>query len=223
MGYILNIESSTKNCSVSISKEGKNIALIEENFDQYAHSEKLLVFVDEALKQANISRSDLSAVAISKGPGSYTGLRIGVSLSKGLCYALDIPLISVPSTEVLAYTFLNDKELNETDVICSTIDARRMEVYTNTHDSSGKALSNIEAKIVVADFMSEYSAQKVYFIGDSVQKIADVVDHSNFEAIELFPSALGLEKVSYQKYKMNDFEDVAYFEPYYLKEFLAGK
>ena len=222
MSYILHIESATKNCSISIAKNGKNIALVEQVFEKYAHSEKLLLYIEKAISNAQIQKSDLSAVAVSKGPGSYTGLRIGVSLAKGLCFALDIPLISVPSTEVLAHTFLNDKELNEIDVICSTIDARRMEVYTNTHDSSGKALSNIEAKIIETDFMSEYSAQKVYFIGDSVQKIADTVSHTNFEAIELFPSAVGLEKISHQKFEKNDFEDVAYFEPYYLKEFIAG-
>lgn len=223
MTYILHIESSTKNCSVSISKNGEHIILVEENFEQYAHSEKLLLFVEKAINQANISKQDLSAIAVSKGPGSYTGLRIGVSLAKGLCYALNIHLISVASTQVLAQTFVNQNNLEENSIVCSTIDARRMEVYTNSYSAKGRPLGSVEAKVVESDFMLEYENQKVYFIGDSVQKIADVVAHKNFEAIKLFPSAIGLEQLAFEKFSNKEFEDVAYFEPYYLKEFMTGK
>lgn len=222
MTYILHIESSTKNCSVSISENGKNVALIEERYDQYMHSEKLLVFIDEVIKKTNISRNELSSVAVSKGPGSYTGLRIGVSLAKGLCYALDIPLISVPSTQVLAHTLLLRQDISESDIICSTIDARRMEVYNCFYDNSIQPISNIISTNVDENFASEYADFKVYFIGDSVQKIADTITHQNFDSIEMYPSAQGLEKVAFEKFQKKEFEDVAYFEPYYLKEFMAG-
>lgn len=222
MSYILHIESATKNCSISIAKNGKNIALVEQVFEKYAHSEKLLLYIEKAISNAQIQKSDLSAVAVSKGPGSYTGLRIGVSLAKGLCFALDIPLISAPTTQVLAQTFLENNDLEENDIICSTIDARRMEVYRCFYNQEIDALGEIEAEVVGPSFVKKYESNKVYFIGDSVKKIADTVSHTNFEAIELFPSAVGLEKISHQKFEKNDFEDVAYFEPYYLKEFIAG-
>lgn len=222
MTYILNIDSSTKNCSVSISLNGKTISVVEEVFENYAHSEKLLPFIDEVISKTNISKVDLNAIAISKGPGSYTGLRIGVSLAKGLAYALQIPIITLDTTEVLAHSFLKENIIENNSIICSMIDARRMEVFRCFYDKNANPISAIEAKIVDENFTKEFLEKKIYFIGDTASKIKDVIDHKSFEIFDLYPSSTGLSEAAYKKYLANNFEDLAYFEPYYLKEFMMG-
>ena len=217
--YILNIETSTKNCSVSLSKDGKTTALKEIAEQNFTHSEKLHLFIDELLKKAGISYKDLGAVALSKGPGSYTGLRIGTSTAKGLCFALDIPLIALDSLYILA------KQVKFNDgLIISMIDARRMEVYTATFDKNHTKISDTKAMIIDENSFSEIS-KKVYFIGDGAEKCKTVLTKENFIFISeiIYPSANEMSELSYQKFQQKDFEDIAYFEPFYLKEFFTGK
>jgi tRNA threonylcarbamoyladenosine biosynthesis protein TsaB len=217
MTYILHIESATKNCSVAISKNAELICCIEETPEGYEHSEKLSVFIDKAIQQANITYKDLSAVAVSKGPGSYTGLRIGVSTAKGLCYALDIPLISIPTTEVLASTY--SKTLNESDVICAMIDARRMEVYCAFYNHLLQPISDIKAVVVDEHFAKEYSDKHIHFIGDIASKIEGVIAVKNYTIENIYPSSKAMIDNVWEKFTQQQFEDVAYFEPFYLKEF----
>ena len=218
--YILNIETATKNCSVSISKNGETIALKETNTGNYSHAEKLHEFINDVSKIAKINLSDLNAVAVSKGPGSYTGLRIGVSSAKGLCFALNIPLISVNTLESLA-TSISKKS----GFIIPLLDARRMEVYTSVFEFSGKQLKKVSAVIIDESSFNEFlSKEKVYFLGDGAEKCKQFIKHENAVFIDdKFPSANEMSKLGYDKYKKNDIEDVAYFEPFYLKDFIAIK
>ena len=220
MAYILNIETATTNCSVSLSKEGKTIVLKEENDKNYSHSEKLHVFIDDVLKQARVSSKDLSAIAISKGPGSYTGLRIGVSAAKGLCFALDIPLISVATLKSLAHQVICDE-----GAIIPMLDARRMEVYSAIFDSNFGVIRNTQAQILDDNSFSSYLEKgKVHFIGSGVEKTKEIINSPNAIFFEdKLPSANDMSLLAYHKYKIVDFEDVAYFEPYYLKDFVALK
>ena len=220
MTYILNIETSTKNCSVSLAKNGETIALKELNDGGYSHAEKLHEFIKEVIDTANLSLSNLSAIAVSKGPGSYTGLRIGVSAAKGLCFALNIPLISVNTLQALAQSITTPLE----SFIIPLLDARRMEVY------SAVFKNNIQIKNVAAEIIDETSfnqflkESEVYFLGDGAEKCKELILHENAKFIDnKFPSAQEMSKLSYNKYKKNDIEDVAYFEPFYLKDFIVTK
>lgn len=224
---ILHIETSTKNCSVSISRNGEMLCLCEEYDASYGHSEKLHQFVNWALEGAGISLTELDAVCVSKGPGSYTGLRIGVSAAKGFCFGLDIPLLSLNSLEILAQSQI-DKGF---DLIIPMIDARRMEVYTGIFDGSGKIISEIEAKILDESPLTpqggsfqEFADKKIAFVGDAVEKSKSVLNLPNAEFMEgIHPSAKQMMHLAEVKFKNKEFEDVAYFEPFYLKEFIAGK
>ncbi len=218
MAFILNIETSTKKCSVSISKESKVIALEEINDGTYSHSEKLHLFIDKALQKTGISISDLSAIAVSKGPGSYTGLRIGVSAAKGLCFALAIPLISVPTLQVLALQIKKDNGF-----VIPLLDARRMEVYSSVFNVENQRLRKTKAEVINENSFREYlEEQKVYFLGDGAEKCKNIIKHSNAIYIDnALPSAKEMAQLSYQKWLQKDFEDVAYFEPYYLKDFMV--
>ncbi|WP_372753743.1 tRNA (adenosine(37)-N6)-threonylcarbamoyltransferase complex dimerization subunit type 1 TsaB [Mariniflexile sp.] len=220
MALILNIETATTNCSVSLSREGKTIVLKEDNSKNYSHAESLHVFIDAVLKEANITSKDLDAVAISKGPGSYTGLRIGVSAAKGLCFALDIPLISVPTLEALAHQV----DANE-GVIVTMLDARRLEVYAAIFDSNKKEIKATEAQVLDENaFADELARGNVYFIGNGVEKTKTLINHTNAVFIDAkLPSANEMSLLAYKKYRNKDFENVAYFEPYYLKDFVALK
>ncbi len=220
LGYILNIETATKNCSVSISKEGKTIALKELNSGEYSHAEKLHEFIKQVVDEAGIELVELKALAVSKGPGSYTGLRIGVSAAKGLCFALDIPLIAVNTLQVLALSI----SISE-GVVIPLLDARRMEVYSSVFNSKNESLRNVEAEIITEDSFKEYlNNQKVYFVGDGVDKCKGIIIHENAIFIDdKLPSANEMSILSFEKLKNKNFEDVAYFEPYYLKEFIAIK
>ena len=220
MAYILNIETATTNCSVSVSKDGDCLVLKEDNALSYSHAESLHVFIADVLKSAKIKPSQLDAIAVSKGPGSYTGLRIGVSAAKGLCYALDIPLISVNTLLSLTHQV----KVKEGHII-PMLDARRMEVYSAIYDSNFSQKRETKAQILEAssfDFFLEKA--KVYFIGNGVEKAKTIVNHENAVFIDgKLPSALQMAELSYHKYKKDDFEDVAYFEPFYLKEFIGLK
>jgi tRNA threonylcarbamoyladenosine biosynthesis protein TsaB len=220
VSIILNIETSTTNCSVSLSKEGETFVLKEDYNDDYSHAERLHLYIDEALKQAKIPLSDLNAISISKGPGSYTGLRIGVSAAKGLCYALNKPLISIATLEALAH------QIKAQDgVIIPMLDARRMEVYSAVFDSEHKQIRDTEAQILDENSFADYLENgRVYFIGNGVEKTKALITHPNAVFVDnKLPSANDMSKLAYDKYKKNDTEDVAYFEPYYLKDFIALK
>lgn len=220
MNYILSIETATTNCSVSLSKEGKTLFLKEDNSKNYSHAESLHVFIDAVLKEAGITSKALDAIAISKGPGSYTGLRIGVSAAKGLCFALDKPLISVPTLEALAHQV----DCND-GVIVPMLDARRLEVYAAIFNSNYKEIRETEAQILDENAFVEYLDKgNVYFVGNGVEKTKAIINHPNAVFIEdKLPSASEMSMLAYNKYKISDFEDVAYFEPYYLKDFVALK
>jgi tRNA threonylcarbamoyladenosine biosynthesis protein TsaB len=172
------------------------------------------------LKAAKIEGKAINAIAVSKGPGSYTGLRIGVSAAKGLCFALDKPLISVPTLDALAHQVKNPE-----GVIISMLDARRMEVYSAIYDSSFNQIRATEAQILNASSFSEYLEKGiVYFIGNGVEKTKTLISHPNARFIDgKLPSANEMCQIAYDKYKKSDTEDVAYFEPYYLKDFVALK
>ncbi|MEP5339372.1 MAG: tRNA (adenosine(37)-N6)-threonylcarbamoyltransferase complex dimerization subunit type 1 TsaB [Algibacter sp.] len=217
---ILNIETATTNCSVSLSRDGKTIVLKEDYNDNYSHAERLHVYIDAVLKEADVKSEELSAIAVSKGPGSYTGLRIGVSAVKGLCFALDKPLMSISTLEALAH-----QVEAENGVIVSMIDARRMEVYSAIFDADYNQIRETEAQILDETSFADYLEKgKVYFIGNGVEKTKTLLNHPNAIFVEdKLPSANDMSMLAYNKYKNNDTEDVAYFEPYYLKDFVALK
>lgn len=216
MSYILNIETATKNCSVSLAKNGQTILCKEIAEQGYSHAEKLHVFIEEIINEAKISFSDLSAIAVSQGPGSYTGLRIGVSAAKGLCYALSIPLIAIDTLTVLA------SQLDHVDgMIVPMIDARRMEVYSAVFNAKKEMIREVQAEILTETSFADMDGV-VYFVGDSNEKAKTVLTKPNFVFIDnvFYPSAKDMSAISFQKFEENAFEDVAYFEPYYLKDFM---
>lgn len=195
--------------------------VLKEDYDSnYSHAERLHLFIEDVINQANIKKTDLSAIAVSKGPGSYTGLRIGVSTSKGLCYALDIPLISVSTLEALA----NQVDVKE-GLVIPMLDARRMEVYSAVFNAKGNQIRKIQAeKLDESSFKNYLNESKVYFIGNGVAKTKPLIKNENAVFIEdKLPSANNMSKLAYTKYKKSDIEDVAYFEPFYLKDFIALK
>ncbi|HLV14323.1 MAG TPA: tRNA (adenosine(37)-N6)-threonylcarbamoyltransferase complex dimerization subunit type 1 TsaB [Xanthomarina sp.] len=220
MAIILNIETSTTNCSVSLSKQGETFALLEDNSKEFSHAERLHVYIEKLLAENNLTSNELDAISVSKGPGSYTGLRIGVSAAKGLCFALNLPLIAVSTLEALAHQVVIEKGL-----IISTLDARRMEVYSAVFDKSYSLIRQVEAEILETDSYADYLEKgPVYFIGNGVEKTKTLIQHENAHFIEdKLPSAYEMSQIAYSKYQKSDIEDVAYFEPYYLKDFIALK
>ena len=221
MALILNIETSTTNCSVSLSKDEEILVLKEDNNAGYSHAEKLHLFIKEVIDKSGVSRNNLDAIAISKGPGSYTGLRIGVSTAKGLCFSLDKPLISVSTLHALALQV--KKPLS--GVIVPMLDARRMEVYSAIFNMDYTSKREIRAEVLNENsFKTELSNDIVYFIGNGAVKTKQLISHNNAVFIEdKLPSASTMGVIANSKYKISDFEDVAYFEPYYLKDFVAIK
>ena len=219
MAYILNIETATKNCSVSIAKDGKTIICLELATENFSHAEKLHVFIADVLAQAKINFSDLKAIAVSQGPGSYTGLRIGVSSVKGLCYALNLPMIAVDTLALLA----NQVSIEE-GIVVPMIDARRLEVYSAFYDKGGNQLREIKAEIIDENSFTEIS-EKMHLVGDGALKLKSVLKDEKFIFHDeiVFPSANEMSKLSFEKYKKSDFVDVAYFEPFYLKDFVLNK
>ena len=221
MALILLIETATKSCSVSLSSENKIIACKEEVNKQYSHAEKLTVFITELFKTQDFSIKDLDAIAVSKGPGSYTGLRIGISTAKGLCYALDIPLISVSTLKAMAFGMAQKEK---SDLYCPMIDARRMEVYNAFYNSTNKEIRGIQADIIEACSYQKELDKKVLFFGDGAEKCKQMIQHPNARFIDgIFPSSKDMLEIANEKFAEKDFEDVAYFEPFYLKDFVAGK
>lgn len=220
MALILNIETTTTNCSVSLSKEGETLFLKEDYNNNFSHAESLHLFIDDVLTSAKIKPSMIDAIAVSKGPGSYTGLRIGVSAAKGLCFSLDKPLISVSTLESLSHQVKIDK-----GYIVPMLDARRMEIYSAVFDSNHIQIRDIQAQILdETSFLNELEKGKVYFIGNGVEKTKTIIKHENAEFIEnKLPSSNEMGVLAFEKYKKNEFENVAYFEPFYLKDFIHLK
>ncbi|MDB9755002.1 tRNA (adenosine(37)-N6)-threonylcarbamoyltransferase complex dimerization subunit type 1 TsaB [Winogradskyella sp.] len=220
MALVLNIETATTNCSVSLSKDGETLLLKEDNTPGFSHAEKLHLFIDEIISNSEYKASDIDAIAVSKGPGSYTGLRIGVSSAKGLCYALNKPLIAIDTLESLAHQVSTNEGL-----IIPMLDARRMEVYAAIYNYNYESQREIKAEILTEDSYSELlETNKVYFVGSGVEKTKALINHPNAVFIEdKLPSANEMALLAEIKHKKSDTEDVAYFEPYYLKDFVALK
>lgn len=219
MALILCIETATKSCSIALAREGQLFACKEAVSQEYSHSEQLTVFIEDLLQEQHLTVQDLNAIAISSGPGSYTGLRIGVSTAKGLCYSLDIPLISISTLEAMAQ-LMTEKHSDKT--LCPMIDARRMEVYCALFGTDHK--TEVEAKVIdTSSFAKELEQGQVLFFGDGADKCREVLSHANahFE-LNVYPSALGMIALAEYKFQQQQFEDVAYFVPFYLKEFVAG-
>lgn len=218
---ILYLETSSRNCSVAISDNEKLLCLTEEVSENYKQSESLHTFVEWALEGAEISLKDIQAVSLGRGPGSYTGLRIGASSAKGFCYGLKIPLIAVNSMDSMIEPFL-DKNY---DLIIPLVDARRMEVYTAVYDGkTGKELSETEAKILDENSFIEFKDKKILFAGDGAKKAKEILQLPNADFNEeVYPSAQYLIRKTMEKLEKKEFEDVAYFEPFYLKDFHGVK
>jgi tRNA threonylcarbamoyladenosine biosynthesis protein TsaB len=220
MSLILSLETSAKVCSAAIHDGGKLVATSEVHIGQ-SHASKLATLIDELKNLAGITLNQLAAVSISSGPGSYTGLRIGTSTAKGLCFSLRIPLISVGSLELLAFQM---KEYNlQESFLCPMIDARRMEVYCLVADSSLKVIHAIEAKVIEETSFKEYlDKNTVIFFGDGSAKCSNVIRHENARFVDdVYPRASYLGLLASQKLGKNEVENVVSFEPHYLKEFMV--
>lgn len=224
MSCILNIETSTGVCSVSVSQDGLSV-FSKEDFNGPSHAVSLGVFVDEALSFADSHAIPLDAVAVSCGPGSYTGLRIGVSMAKGICYGRNIPLVGIPTLEVLCVPVLLYHELPDDALLCPMIDARRMEVYAAIYDRALQVKREISADVVNGDtYINFLEEHPVYFFGNGAAKCRTEIVHRNAHFIEdIHPLATMMFPLAEKAAAKNDFKDVAYFEPFYLKEFVASK
>lgn len=219
MATILCLETATTNCSVALSVDGKVIGLREVNNYKYTHAEKLHVFIEEVMQETATDMNQLDAIAVSKGPGSYTGLRIGVSAAKGLAFALGIPLIAIPTLQSLA------KQTPCSDCfVVPMIDARRMEVFAAVFDAENNRVRETRAEILTENSFSSFLEEgKTIFLGDGAPKFKDLCHHKNAHFLEdEFPSAANMTGLAEEKYKISDIEDVAYFEPYYFKEFKSN-
>ena len=223
MSCILNIETSTDVCSVAISDNGQ-VIFNKEDHSGPNHSVKLGVYVDEALSFIDAHGIPLEAVAVSCGPGSYTGLRIGVSMAKGICYGRDVKLISIPTLELMAVPVLLGEHPTEEDaLIVPMLDARRMEVYAKVMDRALKEVRPIQADIVDADTYKEYLDRgTVYFFGNGAEKCMEVINHPNARLVKgIEPLAKNMAPLAEKRFVEGKFEDVAYFVPFYLKDFVA--
>ena len=221
MALILGIETATKNCSVALFKDGVVIAEKEHISDGYTHAEQLTLFIQDVIDLANITLEKVEAIALSMGPGSYTGLRIGTSTAKGLCYALDIPLIAISTLKAMAFAMAKNERAA---IYCPMIDARRMEVFSALYDVNNKKVRSVQADVVDKNTYVELLVNEIIFFGDGSLKCQEIISHKNAKFIEgIHPSAKNLGILAKSKFENKDFEDVAYFEPYYLKDFIAGK
>lgn len=227
MALILSIETGTDICSVALANDGELMALRESD-EGRDHAKKVALFVDELLRETGVQPSDLDAIAVGKGPGSYTGLRIGVSFAKGMCYALNIPLIAIGSLDALTEVAREDFDAGILDIedeewakakLCPLVDARRMEVYAQVFDNEGKALTNVVAEVVTEESFKEWRKDKFVIFGNGAKKCTELLSDAIF--VEIAPSARGIVRLAEEAFKAEKFEDLAYFEPFYLKEFLV--
>ena len=222
MACILHIETSTVVCSVALSEDGA-ILFTKEDFDGPQHAVTLGVFVDEVLSMADSHAKPIDAVALSCGPGSYTGLRIGASMAKGICYGRNLPLIALPTLKVMSVPILLMDELPEDALLCPMIDARRMEVYAAIYDRALNPVKEVSADIITADSYAEYLREHpVYFFGNGAAKCKEIITHQNARFIDdIQPLARWMFPLADRAFLDGTFQDVAYFEPFYLKEFVA--
>jgi len=219
MSLILHIETATKVCSVALSENGKLLQLKEIQEDGYSHGENLNLFIEEVCLKQGIKLGDLTAVSVASGPGSYTGLRIGAATAKSLCYALDIPLIAIDELSSLSGIAKEKyKDIN----LCPVIDARRMEVYNLFYDKDFKLLKEISADIIDENSYEKYTPFVCF--GDGAEKLKEIwKDKDCVIDGTILSSAKGQVELAFEKLNKNQFEDVAYWEPFYLKDFIAGK
>jgi tRNA threonylcarbamoyladenosine biosynthesis protein TsaB len=227
MSLIVQIETATEVCSVSLAEDGKLIAM-KETHESRSHAGVLATFINELLEENRIVTKKLSAVAVSMGPGSYTGLRIGVSIAKGLCYGAGIPLIAVSTLESMYLGLLNQlkakgEAYDQNALFAPMIDARRMEVYTCLFNTEGRMLGETQALILDKDiFRSILKDHKVFFFGSGADKFTPLLEDENARFINNFTSSSAdMVTIAYQRYRKQNFENLAYFEPYYLKDFIT--
>lgn len=222
--YILNIDTATDICSVALTR-GSEVVALRENADGKSHAKTLLPFIRDILSEQQIAPDALDAVSLSTGPGSYTGLRIGTSTAKGICYAMGIPLIGIPTLQLIAAPFAERYDSLTNYVICPLLDARRMEVFTSVYTPDLQQVNPVSAVIVDENSFTEILSKKqVLFCGNGVEKCRDLLKkspHSHFDTTPI--SAKNMAKIALKKFESKQFEDVAYFEPYYFKEYIAAK
>jgi tRNA threonylcarbamoyladenosine biosynthesis protein TsaB len=222
---ILCLETATSLCSVALC-DSNRVIKVTESTEGRSHASTLTVFIHDLLKEAGIRAADLEAVAVSKGPGSYTGLRIGVSVAKGMAYAASIPLIGIDTTRSMFHGFISSKmNPDESDLFCPMLDARRMEVYYSVFDISGSVVKETRAEIINKDSFSEIPvSSRIFFFGDGSGKCRDVIKRKNIYFDENFRiSASFMQEPAYELFRKSHFENIAYFEPLYLKDFLTTK
>ena len=226
MACILHIETSTNACSVAVSENGQCIFEQTEHGEKGAGAEKLGTMVDEALSFTDNHAIPFDAVSVSCGPGSYTGLRIGVSMAKGICYGRDLKLISVPTLELMCVPVLLREVIQEENaLLCPMLDARRMEVYAALYDHSLKMVREVSADVVSADTYKQWLDQRaIYFFGNGAKKCMETINHPNAHYIDnIEPLAKWMQPLAEKRFLNEQFEDVAYFVPFYLKDFIAIK
>jgi len=219
--HLLCIETATTVCSVCVTADDKILSYKEIN-NGFSHAENLHVFIEDVLKEANLSIKQINAVVVSKGPGSYTGLRIGVSTAKGLCYALQIPLISIDTLQSMAYSITSTKK--EDALYCPMLDARRMEVYCAVYNANLETITPVNALVLDEKSVEIFNLNKaIYFFGDGMAKAKELLQNNNNAIFidAVFPSAKNMATLAFTKFSKKQFEDVAYFEPFYLKEFFT--
>lgn len=218
---ILLIETGTSTCSVALSENGNVISLKEQN-EANIHASQITLFIQDVMKEADKNYSDLDAVAVSMGPGSYTGLRIGISTAKGLCYALDIPLIAIDTIEAMASGLIKSQDLPQNALLVPMLDARRMEVYTGIYRSDLNLVEKVSAKIIDENSFKDFDSCELYFFGNGSDKFKALFENQkNIHFVDFSTSATHLNDLANKKFIANQFEDVAYFEPFYLKDFLV--
>ena len=221
MAFFIAIETTTKNCSVALFENEKLLVLKEQYSDEYSHAEQLTLFIIEVMKEVQFNLNQINAIALSKGPGSYTGLRIGTSTAKGLCYSLNIPLISISTLKAMAYGIAL---IENFELFCPMIDARRMEVFSAVYDKDNQEIRAVQADVVDEQTYKTYLKKGMLFFGDGALKCKKIISDKNAHFLkDIYPSAKNLGELANAKFIKKDFEDIAYFEPYYLKDFVVGK
>ena len=220
---ILHIETSTELCSVALS-HGDCCIAVRENSEGRNHATMLTPFIDDLLITNNVSTNQLDAIAVSSGPGSYTGLRIGLSTAKGLCYGGNIPLVAVSTLQAMSVGFAQNNDIPDSALLCPMIDARRMEVYTALYDKDGRQVEKVSAEIITEQTFEPWlDAHQIFFFGNGATKCCTTITHRNAVFAEDFVhSAHYMIQLVLQAYSKKQFEDTAYFEPFYLKDFIPG-
>ncbi|PCH98144.1 MAG: tRNA (adenosine(37)-N6)-threonylcarbamoyltransferase complex dimerization subunit type 1 TsaB [Bacteroidetes bacterium] len=225
MALLISLETATRVCSVALARDGKVIAVRESSEDQ-SHSSQITVFIEEVLAKAGVGMHELEGIAVSEGPGSYTGLRIGVSTAKGLCYALNIPLIAISTLRAMALGASTEHDKSENTLFCPVIDARRMEVYYGLYNGNNDEVGEVKAEVVEEAFLkNHFQENRIVFFGDAIEKCQEILkDNPKAQFLQNhLPTASNMAILAERKFNAKQFEDMAYFEPFYLKDFVAVK